>query len=102
MRGTIDAGDYKQYIFSLLFFKRICDVYNEEFEKALNESDGDIEYAAFAEHHHFIVPQESHWNTTRETTTNVGTAIKNAMREIEKATPDKLYGVFVDARWNNK
>jgi len=55
LRGTIDAGDYKQYIFPLLFFKRICDVYDEEFEKALKESNGDIEYAAFAEHHHFIV-----------------------------------------------
>jgi len=40
LRGTIDAGDYKQYIFPLLFFKRICDVYDEEYENALNESDG--------------------------------------------------------------
>ena len=47
LRGTIDAGDYKQYIFPLLFFKRISDVYDEEFEKALAESDGDMEYAAF-------------------------------------------------------
>jgi len=45
LRGTIDAGDYKQYIFSLQLFKRICDVYDEEFEKALAESDGDMEYA---------------------------------------------------------
>ena len=102
LRGTIDAGDYKQYIFPLLFFKRICDVYDEEFEKALKESDGDIEYAAFAEHHHFIVPQDAHWNTARETTTNVGMALQNAMREIEKANPDTLYGIFGDASWTNK
>jgi len=102
LRGTIDAGDYKQYIFPLLFFKRICDVYDEEFEKALAESDGDMEYAAFAEHHHFIVPIEAHWNSARETTTNVGMAIQNAMREIEKANPDKLYGIFGDASWTNK
>lgn len=102
LRGTIDAGDYKQYIFPLLFFKRICDVYDEEFEKALKESDGDMEYAAFAEHHHFIVPQNAHWNTARETTTNVGMAIQNAMREIEKANPDTLYGIFGDASWTNK
>ena len=102
LRGTIDAGDYKQYIFPLLFFKRICDVYDEEFERALNESDGDIEYAAFAEHHHFIVPQDAHWNTVRETTTNVGMAIQNAMREIEKTNPDTLYGIFGDASWTNK
>ncbi len=102
LRGTIDAGDYKQYIFPLLFFKRICDVYDEEFEKALQESDGDMEYAAFAEHHHFIMPREAHWNTVRETTTNVGMAIQNAMREIEKANPDTLYGIFGDASWTNK
>ncbi|WP_194973663.1 type I restriction-modification system subunit M [Aquiflexum lacus] len=102
LRGTIDAGDYKQYIFPLLFFKRICDVYEEEFENALKESDGDMEYAAFAENHHFQVPEQSHWNTVRETTTNVGMALQNAMREIEKANPDTLYGIFGDASWTNK
>ena len=47
LRTNIDAGAYKQYIFPLLFFKRICDVYDEEYEEALEESDGDLEYAAF-------------------------------------------------------
>lgn len=102
LRGTIDAGDYKQYIFPLLFFKRICDVYDEEFEKALAESDGDMEYAAFAEHHHFIVPEGAHWNDVRETTTNVGIALQDAMRQLEKANPDTLYGIFGDASWTNK
>ena len=102
LRGTIDAGDYKQYIFPLLFFKRICDVYDEEFQKALEESDGDMEYAAFAENHHFVVPEDAHWNKVRETTTNVGMALQNAMREIEKANPDTLYGIFGDASWTNK
>lgn len=102
LRGTIDAGDYKQYIFPLLFFKRICDVYDEEFENALKESDGDMEYAAFAEHHHFVVPKGSHWNDVRETTVNVGVALQDAMRNIEKANPDTLYGIFGDASWTNK
>jgi len=102
LRGTIDAGDYKQYIFPLLFFKRICDVYDEEFERALAESDGDIEYATFAEHHHFQVPEGAHWNRVRETTTNVGMALQEAMRVIEKANPDTLYGIFGDASWTNK
>ena len=102
LRGTIDAGDYKQYIFPLLFFKRICDVYDEEFQKALEESDGDMEYAAFAENHHFVVPESAHWSKVRETTTNVGMALQNAMREIEKANPDTLYGIFGDASWTNK
>jgi type I restriction enzyme M protein len=102
LRGTIDAGDYKQYIFPLLFFKRICDVYDEEFEKALEESGGDLEYALFAENHGFIVPEHAHWKTVRETTTNVGIAIQDAMREIEKVNPETLYGIFGDASWTNK
>lgn len=102
LRGTIDAGDYKQYIFPLLFFKRICDVYDEEFQQALLESDGDLEYAAFAENHRFEIPKGTHWNEVRETTTNVGVAIQHAMREIEKANPDTLEGIFGDASWTNK
>lgn len=102
LRGTIDAGDYKQYIFPLLFFKRICDVYDEEYEEALKDSDGDIEYASFAENHHFQVPEGAHWKDVRETTTNVGMALQNAMRAIEKANPDTLYGIFGDASWTNK
>ena len=54
LRGHIDAGDYKQFIFPLLFFKRISDVYDEEFIEALEESDGDKQYALFPEHHRFI------------------------------------------------
>ena len=102
LRGTIDAGDYKQYIFPLLFFKRICDVYDEEYENALKESDGDIEYASFAENHHFQIPNGSHWNDVRETTVNVGVSLQDAMRSIEEANPETLYGIFGDASWTNK
>jgi len=102
LRGTIDAGDYKQYIFPLLFFKRISDVYDEEYETALNESDGDLEYATFEENHRFQIPDGAHWKDVREVTVNVGTAIQDAVRAIEKANPDTLYGIFGDASWTNK
>jgi len=102
LRGNIDAGDYKQYIFPLLFYKRICDVYDEEFEIALKESDGDPDYASFEENHRFQIPKGAHWNEVRETTTNVGMAIQEGMRELEKANPDTLYGIFGDASWTNK
>ena len=85
LRGTIDAGDYKQYIFPLLFFKRISDVYDEEFEN-----------------HHFQIPEGAHWKDVRETTVNVGLTLQNAMRAIEKANPDTLEGIFGDASWTNK
>lgn len=102
LRGTIDAGDYKQYIFPLLFFKRISDVYDEEFEKALVESDGDMEYAAFAENHHFQIPEGARWQDVREVTVNIGQALQGAMRAIEQANPDTLQGIFGDASWTNK
>jgi type I restriction enzyme M protein len=102
LRGTIDAGDYKQYIFPLLFFKRICDVYDEEFETALAESENDLEYASFAENHHFQIPAGAHWRDVRATTTNVGMALQDAMRGIEKANPETLFGIFGDASWTNK
>ena len=102
LRGNIDAGDYKQFIFPLLFFKRICDVYDEEFELALAESDGDLEYASFEENHRFQIPDGAHWNKVRETTANVGMALQEAMRAIEKANPETLYGIFGDASWTNK
>ncbi len=102
LRGTIDAGDYKQYIFPLLFFKRICDVYEEEYQTALEESGGDLEYAAFEENHRFQIPEGAQWNDVRETTVNVGMAIQEAMRAVEKANPDTLYGIFGDASWTNK
>src|SRR6056297_941777 len=101
LRGFIDAGDYKQYIFPLLFFKRMCDVYDEEFAIALGESDGDEDYASFAENHRFVIPEDAHWNVVRETGKNVGKAIQEAMRKIESANTDKLYGIFGDAQWTN-
>jgi len=102
LRGLIDAGDYKQYIFPLLFFKRICDVYDEEYEAALKESGGDLEYAAFAENHRFQIPKGAHWKHVRENTKDVGMAIQKAMRQIEKTNPDTLFGIFGDAQWTNK
>lgn len=102
LRGHIDAGDYKQFIFPLLFFKRICDVYDEEYADALKESGGDAEYAELPSFHRFHIPEGAHWKDVREVTVNLGVAIQDAMRAIEKANPDTLYGVFGDANWSNK
>jgi type I restriction enzyme M protein len=102
LRGHIDAGDYKQFIFPLLFFKRLCDVYDEELAEALAESDGDTEYASLPEQHRFQIPREAHWTEVRNQVTNVGKAIQDALRLIESANPDTLFGVFGDAQWTNK
>ena len=75
LKGPVDASDFKIYIFPLLFFKRISDVYDEEYQEALIESGGDSDYASLPEFHRFVIPKECHWNDVRETTTNVGLAI---------------------------
>lgn len=102
LRTHIDAGAYKQYIFPLLFFKRICDVYDEECAQILKEYDGDTEALNFEENHRFIVPQGAHWQDVRSVSENVGVAIVKALRAIEKANIDKLQGVFGNAAWTNK
>jgi type I restriction enzyme M protein len=102
LKGPVDAADFKVYIFPLLFFKRISDVYDEEYKQALEESSGDVEYASLPEFHRFIVPNNCHWNDVREVTTNVGQALQFAFREIEKANQKFLYGIFGDAQWTNK
>lgn len=102
LRGTIDAGDYKQFIFPLLFYKRLCDVFEEETQAALKESGGDADFSAFPENHRFQIPPEAHWQEVRKVAKNVGLALQSAMRAIETANPDKLYGIFGDAQWTNK
>lgn len=102
LRGLIDAGDYKQFIFPLLFFKRVSDVWDEEYQSILEESDGDISYAQFAENHRFQIPQGAHWNDIRQTPRNVGATIQQAMRDIESANPNMLDGIFGDAPWTNR
>ncbi|SFM40350.1 type I restriction-modification system subunit M [Methanolobus profundi] len=102
LRGSMAAGSYKHYLFPLLFYKRICDVYDEEYAHALKESNGDVDYAMFAENHRFQVPKDAHWKIIRETTSNIGSAIKKALSDLEKANGKLLEGVFGNASWTNK
>lgn len=102
LRGLIDAGDYKQFIFPLLFYKRVSDVWDEEYQAALANSGGDLSYAQFAENHRFQIPDGAHWNDIRQTPKNVGAAIQKAMRAIETVNPDLLDGIFGDAPWTNR
>ncbi|NBC70816.1 N-6 DNA methylase [Paenibacillus sacheonensis] len=102
LRGSIDQADFKAYIFPLMFFKRISDVYLEEFAAALKESGGDHEFAAFAENHRFTIPDGHLWPDVRNHTENIGTALQTAFRVIEKANPETLYGIFGNANWTNK
>ena len=102
LRSSIDAGAYKQYIFPLLFFKRICDVYDEETQKAIEEYGENVDDFDEDELHTFIVPKGYHWKDVRAVSENVGLAIVNAFHAIEKANIEQLQGIFGDGAWTNK
>jgi len=111
LRGQIDAAAYKDYIFPLVFFKRICDVRDEEY--AGYEQEGGKEFADMMMQDSPIqIPMEAHWNVVFNTSENIGQALVDAFRQIELANPGKkidgrvvggLDGVFGDkAIWTNK
>ena len=111
LRGQIDAAGYKEYIFPLLFFKRISDVYDEQFEGFLCE--GGTEYAGMqVEDLSIRIPDGAHWRDVREGTENVGSKLVEAFIAIEQANPAKemegrkiggLEGIFGPKDgWTNK
>jgi len=86
LRGSpVDRSDWKSYILPLLFFKRICDQWDEENAVMIAEYGED-----FADEHRFQLPEGAHWNDVRATPKNVGTALSNAMRALEAANQKHL------------
>src|SRR5690554_617505 len=100
LRGSIDSADYKHYIFGLLFFKRLSDVWEEEYEDRLDRY-GDAELAADPDEHRFHIPEGAFWKDVRRHTTDIGARLNQAFQAIEDANL-RLKGVFQDVDFNNK
>ncbi len=102
LRNNVEASSYRDYIFPLLFFKRISDVYDEDIVNAKKEY-GDA-WTSFPEDeiHDFSIPDGCHWKDLRVITDNVGSAIQKSFQGIESLNADKLGGVFGNANWANK
>jgi type I restriction enzyme M protein len=101
LRGLVDAGDYKQYVFPLMFFKRLSDVWDEDHAAALAES-GDVVYATATANDRYVIPEGAHWKDVRAVARGVGSKLQAALRVIEAANPGQLDGIFGDAPWTNK
>lgn len=107
LRGSIDATSYKEYIFPLLFFKRVSDVWDEEYAASMDKFGED-----FPEDHVVRIPDGAHWIDVRNVTENVGQALVAAFKHIEEANPPQrfdnrevggLTGIFGASKlWTNK
>jgi type I restriction-modification system DNA methylase subunit len=89
LRGLIDAGDYKQFIFPLLFYKRLSDVWDEEYQARWPTPAATSPTRQFAENHRFQIPEGAHWNDVRQTPKNVGAPSRRPCARIETANPDR-------------
>lgn len=81
LRGSVDAGAHMTYIFALLFYKRLCDLWEEEYEAVLKET-GDKEEAADPCEHRFHIPAGHFWRDIRKSATDIGQRLNNAFQGL--------------------
>lgn len=101
LRGKIDSSDYKKYIFGLLFYKRISDVWDEEYEATM-EQYHDKELAKADYNHRFQVPEDCRWGVITEQAENIGQKLNDIFDKLTNANSPKLDKIFDDLDFANK
>lgn len=102
LRGKTAGQDYKNYILSLMFFKRLCDQWENETDEAIAEQERqqgraftDAQKAVFRARgeHRFSIPDGSRWGDVLAAATNIGETLTSAMHAVANAN-EELRGVF--------
>ncbi len=101
LRGKIDSSDYKKYIFGLLFYKRISDVWDEEYKKINDEYKDEI-LATADYNHRFQVPKECRWSIISNTSENIGQKLNEIFEKVTNVNSPKLDKIFDDLDFANR
>jgi type I restriction enzyme M protein len=104
LRGPVDPANLRDFVFPLLFLKRLSDTWDEEQAKAIAKFGDDIDDETAKDFHTFQIPKGCHWADLRRAAENHGVVIQNIMQKIEVANPERLAEIFGSAPWadNNK